>query len=165
MSDAGAVDAATGAFTRSHFEALLLSAVKDARRTGEPLCVLWVDVDELTEANDVAGREAADAALAVLTQALAQALDGRGAIGRVGGGAFAVALGRTDLPAALRLAEAVRGAAAGQAHRGEAGSFKLTVSCGVAQLREGEPWGNLLDAAEEACTRAKQGGRDQVAAR
>ena len=156
---ASVVDAETGAYVRRYFEGLVHQAVVDSRDSTAPLCLLWVDLDELTEANDLHGREAVDAALALFAQTLARVLEGRFPIGRVAGGAFAALMPGVDLAAATAWAEKVR--AAGQPGTG----FTLRVSCGVAAFTGAEPYGNLLDAAEAACTRAKQGGRDQVARR
>jgi PleD family two-component response regulator len=50
-------------------------------------------------------------------------------------------------------------------HASRFGDYYLTVSVGVATLRRGEPWGNLIEAAERACLKAKQGGRDTVVSR
>lgn len=158
------VDAQTGAYARAHFEQLVEAQVRAARRAGEALSLLWVDADELTEANDAHGREAVDLALGALAQTLSRVLDGKFAIGRVKGGAFAALLPGVGAEAALALAEAVR-AAAPFGSGADPTDLSLTVSCGVAALLPNEPYGNLLDAAEAACTRAKQAGRDAVARR
>lgn len=152
------IDAHTGAYLKGHFELLVEQHVRAAKKKRAPLTLLWVDVDELTEANDTSGREAVDAALAVLVQRLSEVLDGRGPIGRVRGGAFAALLPGLKLEGAMALAERVRAAQA--AARAKPA---LRVSCGVAAYQPSEPWGNLLEAAEAACTRAKQSGRDAVA--
>jgi diguanylate cyclase (GGDEF)-like protein len=152
------VDAQTGAYTRAHFERLVEEKARAARKERAPLSLLWVDVDELTEANDAHGREPVDVALAELAQRIARVLDGKGPIGRMQGGAFAALLLHVALPEAMRLAEAVRAEQA-KPTRGVA----LKVSCGVAAFVAEEPFGNLLEAAERACTRAKQAGRDAVA--
>jgi diguanylate cyclase (GGDEF)-like protein len=154
----GEVDAQTGAYLRPHFERLVEAQVRAVRTSGAPLTLLWVDVDELTEANDAHGREAVDAALGALAQRLSNVLDGKGPIGRVNGGAFAAILPGVTADQAVALAEQVRAAQ-------DADRLHLRVSCGVAPLQGGEPFGNLLDAAEAACTRAKQSGRDAVARR
>lgn len=152
------VDAQTGAYTRTYFERLVEEAARAAKKSNAPLSLLWVDVDELTEANDAHGRERADEALGALAQRLSSVLDGRGPIGRVLGGAFAALLPGVSVETALRLAEAVR-----TAQRDARGTVPLRVSCGVAALLPHEPFGNLLEAAERACIRAKQAGRDVVA--
>ncbi len=65
----------------------------------------------------------------------------------------------------VRLAEGVRRRLAARRFHSETGDFQLTVSVGVAGLRPGEPYGNLLEAAEAACVQAKQAGRDRVVVR
>ncbi len=155
----------TGAYLRPYFETLLARSVADARMARIPLTVLWVDVDETQEANDAYGREAVDAALSGLVDELAAELDGRGPIGRMEGDAFAAYLYAVTPDMGTRLAKGLQRRLAARAFPSKAGDFHLTVSVGVAGLRVGEPYGNLLDAAEIACVQAKQAGRDQVVVR
>ena len=130
-----------------------------------PLVLLRLDVDDLQEHNDLHGQGALDAGLAWLASRVAQVVNGRGPIGRLGGDDFAVLLEGVQLPEALQLAEEVRRATARMVHASPFGDYRLTLSVGVAALRPSEPWGNLMDAAERALTRAKQAGRDTVALR
>lgn len=159
------LDLLTGAFRREHFEAELSRAVSASRKKMRPLSVLWIDVDDLTEHNDLHGRNATDTALGWLASKLGQTVDGRGPIGRVSGGAFAVFLDGVGPDEAVALSDRLRRTIPRTLHSSAFGDFRLTVSVGVAVLRSQEPWGNLLDAAEAACTRAKQGGRDAVVSR
>src|SRR5262249_60841869 len=80
---------------------------------------------------------------------------GGGPVGRLGGDTFGLLLPGWALPRACALADRLRSAT--RADR----CVMATVSVGVAALRPSEPWGNLLEAAETACTRAKQAGRDR----
>jgi diguanylate cyclase (GGDEF)-like protein len=137
---------------------LVEQSARAAKKDRAPLCLLWVDVDEATEANDAHGREQVDLALAELAQRMSRVLDGKCPIGRMQGQAFAALLPGAQLPEAMRLAEALRAA---QAAPGP--GVALKVSCGVAAFNADQPFGNLLHAAESACTRAKQAGRDAVA--
>jgi diguanylate cyclase (GGDEF)-like protein len=155
----------TGAYLRPYFESLLAKGVSDATLARMPLTVLWVDVDETQEGNDAHGREAMDAALSGLVDELAEELDGRGPIGRMEGDAFATSLYAVTPDMGVRLAEGLRRRFTEKHFRAETGGFHLTVSVGVAGLRPGEPYGNLLDAAEAACVQAKQAGRDRVVVR
>ena len=160
------LDLLTGAWRREHFEGELSKAVSRARKARRPLSLLWLDVDELCEHNDLHGQDAVDAALAHLVSRWAQALDGQGPIARVSGGIFAVPLEGTPLAHAREVGERLRRLSPRTLHSSAfGGDFRLTVSVGVAPLRRGLPWGNLLDAAEEACLRAKVGGRDLVVTR
>jgi diguanylate cyclase (GGDEF)-like protein len=155
----------TGAYLRPYFESLLARAVADAHTARMPLTVLWVDADETQEGNDTHGREAMDVALSALVDELGEELDGRGPIGRMEGDAFAVSLYAVAPYMAERMAEGLRRRLAGRRFRSPAGAFQLTASVGVAGLRPGEPYGNLLEAAETTCSRAKQAGRDRVVTR
>lgn len=151
------IDPSTGAFLRPYFEGLLAEALKDASTARIPLTVLWADVDETQEANDEHGRATVDEALSQLAQDFSEVLDGRGPVGRMEGDAFAAFLFAVTADQGARLGETLR--------RRFAERGLLTVSVGVAALRPGEPYGNLLEAAEAACLQAKQGGRNRLVAR
>jgi diguanylate cyclase (GGDEF)-like protein len=159
------VDLLTGAFKRAHLEELLIRAVAESKRAGQPLALIHLDVDELQELNDLHGRDSLDTALGWLASKVSEVCDGAGAIGRVGDDELAVVLKGVTLERALRIAEKIRKAVPLTLHASAFGDYRLTVSVGVAAMRPGEPSGNLLDAAEEACIRAKQGGRDSVVGR
>jgi diguanylate cyclase (GGDEF)-like protein len=159
------VDVATGAYLRSRFEVELARAVANAKRTQQPLSLIYVDVDDFQEHHDMHGDERAIELLAWVAERIARISDGRGPIGRIDGDAFAFFLPSVALASACAVAERVRLAVGRQRHDGDAGPFRLTVSVGVAALRRNEPWGNLLEAAENACRKAKQGGRDRLARR
>jgi diguanylate cyclase len=159
------VDLLTGAWKRERFEEQLARAVTDARRSQRVLSMIYIDVDELQEHNDVHGRDSLDGALSWLAAKISQVIDGAGPIGRIGDDEFAVFLPNVSLEHALRLAERLRRTVPMTLHASAFGDYRLTVCVGVASLRRSEPWGNLAEAAEDACRRAKQGGRDGVARR
>jgi diguanylate cyclase (GGDEF)-like protein len=158
------IDLLTGAFKRSHFERLLTELCSQTRRGGGLLSLIYFDIDECQELNDLHGKDRVDAALAWVASMISQTLDGLGPIGRVGGDEFAVAL-KVPPEHAMRLAQRLRQAVSRELHASAFGDFRLTVSAGIVALRPKELPGNLLDAGEEACTRAKQQGRDAVATR
>lgn len=159
------VDVATGAYLRDHFLGLLSDAVAAAHREDGPLALLYVDLDETAVLQGEWGQEAVESALAQLAVAVSAAVDGLGPIGRVEDDAFAVLLVGCTPEHAARVARDVRRAAASTEVQSRSGTFRFTASVGLVSLRRAEPWGNLLDAAEEACTRAKQAGRNTVVQR
>lgn len=162
---AHSVDLLTGAFKRDAFEAVVARAVRTARREGGQLSLLWIDVDELSEHNDLHGRTAMDTSLSWLASRVSKLIDGRGPLGRVTGGAFAVLLEGLSKEEALILSEQIRRVIPRLLHSSSFGDYRMHVSLGVASLRPTEPWGNFLEAAEDACRNAKMGGRDAVVAR
>jgi diguanylate cyclase (GGDEF)-like protein len=159
------LDLLTGAWQREHFERSLALAVRRARAEHTALALLWFDVDDLQEHNDLHGRDTLDCALSWLAQQISLTLDGAGPIGRVSGDEFAAFLPGVRPDRALRFSEQIRKRVPRTLHSSAFGDYRLTLSVGLASLRKAEPWGNLLDAAEEACRRAKVGGRDLVVAR
>ncbi len=159
------LDLETGAWKRAFFEAQLARAVSEAHSAKVPLAVLYVDVDNLQEHNDLHGQPTMNEAIARVAAKISDVVDGQGPIGRVGGGGFAVFLRNFTLERASRMGEKVR---LGVPLALDAFGFResrLTVSVGVAISKRGEPWGNLLEAAEGACRHAKQAGRNAVVER
>lgn len=158
------IDLLTGAYKREHFERLLTQMVSTAKKDNTQLSLIYFDVDDCQELNDVHGRDRVDTALAWVAARISQTLDGLGPIGRVGGDAFSVVI-KVPVTHATRLAERVRHAVSREKHASPFGDFQLTVSAGVVSMRSKELPGNLLEAGEETCTRAKQQGRDAIATR
>ncbi len=166
VSDVAAyTDLLTGAWKREYFELQLARAVATAQRLRQSLSLVMVDVDQLQEHNDVHGPIQLDDSIGWLAMKISDVVDGRGPIGRLGGGSFAVYLPTIGETRALQLAQSLRRAVASTSHCSNLGEYRLTISLGVATLRRGEPWGNLIEAAERACLKAKQGGRDAVVSR
>ena len=149
------LDLETGVYTRVAFERELAFAVQVARRAAQPCSLLVLDVDDFQALRDVRGDLAADSCLEALAQRISGESNGAGPIGRLGSDTFGLLLPGWALPRACVLADKLRSATRADP------CVMATVSVGVAALRPSEPWGNLLDAAESACTRAKQAGRDR----
>ena len=156
------LDLSTGAWKREYFEAQLARAVAASHRSKLPMAMIQLDVDDLQEHNDVHGTEPLDSSLSEIAQQLSQVLNGRGPIARLSGGAFATYLPGFTLDHALSVAEDIRRSIPVTEHSSPTGKYRLTVSLGVAALRPAEPWGNLMEAAEIACRKAKQGGKDTI---
>jgi diguanylate cyclase (GGDEF)-like protein len=159
------IDLLTGAWNKDRFESEFARVVSDAQRHRRLLALVRIDVDNMQELNDTHGWDRMDGCLAWLAEKISSVCDGRGPIARLGDDDFAVYLKDCTLEEAQRLAERLRRAVPMTLHASAFGDFRLTVSVGVAANKRGEPWGNLLDAAEQACVRAKQGGRDVVVSR
>ncbi len=142
----------------ARFRTALVEAHSRAHRSGAPLTVWWLDVDDCSQLNDRFGELAVDQALTQLERelsSLAAACAGT-VFARMDGAAWAVAFPGVDETVAAVRAEQLRQR---QARRDE---VPLSLSVGVASRKPGEPALNLLEEAELACTRAKQAGRGQV---
>lgn len=160
LIDRAPIDLETGAYTPQRFEQLLAEAVHLARKGAGPLAVLYIDVDSALELADLHGIPELTAALSDITQLLARELNGQVPIGRMGDDALAAfTLGMDVRELTDRTERFRRSVSSRQA------TPRVTVSVGIAQLRQDEAWGNVYEAAEEACSHAKIGGRNLVVRR
>jgi diguanylate cyclase (GGDEF)-like protein/PAS domain S-box-containing protein len=84
------IDALTKIPNRMQFQHLLQRAIARARRSGQPLCLFYIDIDHFKEINDTFGHLAGDATLETVAERLTAALPDNSVIGRLAGDEFAV---------------------------------------------------------------------------
>ena len=164
LDDLARRDGLTGLPNRRHFDEVLSREWERALRTGQPLCLLLLDVDHFKAYNDHRGHLAGDACLARVAGAMQSAIR-RPAdlVARYGGEEFVVLLPETQLEGAsdlaVRLIEMVDDLAL--PHGASQTAAHVTISVGVACLI-GRAWpspADLLAAADEALYEAKHQGR------
>jgi len=153
-------DTLTGVWNRRQ-GAELLAADLSARRPGQALSLLMLDIDHFKTINDTFGHQAGDHVLIEVASRLRRSLRGNDMVARWGGEEFIVLLRDCTLPDSLRLAENIRAAIA-QVPFGTLGS--LTVSIGAAEVRANEDLASWLGRADQALYRAKRAGRNEVVA-
>jgi diguanylate cyclase (GGDEF)-like protein len=130
----------------------------------DDLSVLLLDVDRFKAVNDTYGHKGGDIVLTGLAHRLRKGLRASDAVGRWGGEEFVIALSGCPGRAAGRVAERVRQLAACAPITFESLAIPITISVGVATLRDGESVEQLVRRADELMYRAKQEGRDRVCA-
>jgi len=158
LAQRATMDAATGLLNAGELRRRLTAEIRRARRHGHSLCVMMVDVDDLKGINDACGHLAGDAALRCVADALRRCTRREDSVGRHGGDEFAVILPETDLDAAERLANRIRGELAqatfadpsGQQHQG------ISISAGAAVCYPEDTEASLLDAADRVCYAEKR---------
>jgi diguanylate cyclase (GGDEF)-like protein len=138
---------------------------KQARRDGQRVAGLVLDLDHFKRLNDAFGHAAGDDVLRCVATALSATVRPADVLARTGGEELVVLGLVADPSEARHLAERLRLAVAAS---GSALHLQVTVSIGVALTRPGygeEPsdalW-RLIDRADVAMYEAKQHGRDQV---
>ncbi|MFO1292910.1 MAG: EAL domain-containing protein [Rubrivivax sp.] len=97
-----AIDALTGLPNRRSANALLQREFERARRSGERLALLYIDLDNFKAVNDSAGHTEGDALLKIVAARLHGFFDGRGLVFRLGGDEFMVILPAPGSDAAVR---------------------------------------------------------------
>jgi len=157
-------DALTGLPNRRLFEQRFDRAIAEARRYANPISVLAIDIDHFKQLNDRCGHAAGDAALIAVARALETAIRATDTVSRVGGEEFVVILSHADLAEASKVAEKLRKEVAALDVPSASGQplGHLSISVGVAQLRDDEDGAELLGRADAALYDAKRLGRDRV---
>jgi len=101
-------DGLTGLYNHRHFQELLRTEMARARRYGQPLACLMLDLDHFKDVNDTYGHPFGDRVLKRLAATLTDVAREVDIIARYGGEEFVVVLPNTDREGARRLAERVR---------------------------------------------------------
>ena len=160
-------DSLTGLSNRRTLMELGVNECRRAQRFGHPLSVLVVDIDLFKAVNDDWGHLAGDRVICAVAQACrARTRQGVDTVARYGGEEFVLVLPETDTPDALRLAESLRDAVAALqvVVNDTGGTARVTVSIGVATLRQGDDrsFEDLVNQADKALYQAKETGRNNV---
>jgi diguanylate cyclase (GGDEF)-like protein len=152
-------DPLTGVGSRPAFTQQINAAISKAQRSSSPLSLLMVDADHFKKTNDRYGHDAGDKTLQKLAGLFGELTREVDFVARWGGEEFMVVLPDTGLDAALALAECIR---AGIGQAGDWPCEPVTVSIGAAQWQPGQDAAALINQADEALFRAKEGGRNRV---
>ena len=160
-------DGLTGVANRRMFDTVLEREWNEARRSGQPLSLIMLDIDYFKQYNDHYGHLQGDECLRQVAQALLSASTrARDFLGRFGGEEFVMILPDTDAVSAMSVAERCRGVILDQgiAHAGSGVGSTLTISLGVAtQLpHEGGSARELIERVDKRLYEAKQQGRNRI---
>jgi diguanylate cyclase (GGDEF)-like protein len=158
----------TDSLTRLHnhrfFQDQFAREAKRVERTGSPLALVLIDIDDFKSLNDRLGHAAGDAVLARVAAVMSGVLRDTDLLCRYGGEEFALLSPQTDLPGGVSLAEKIRGAVAESKYPivGPDGPIRITVSIGVAEFADSTE--ATFNEADRALYDAKASGKDCVAA-
>lgn len=159
-------DPLTGLANRRRFMEVAEDEVARAKRYGQVLSLLTLDIDHFKSVNDTYGHDMGDEAIKAVSRVIEGELrDGIDLAARVGGEEFSVLLPSTDRCGAMAVAERIRQkiAATEIQHRGE--MISVTASLGLsswAPLDTLHSLDDFLIHADKALYAAKNGGRNQT---
>ena len=165
------LDAVTDRLTtlanRRGFDLALEELTAESRTEVTPLCLIIADIDFFKNFNDTHGHQVGDQVLRLVGRPLDDGTKGRDIAVRYGGEEFAIILPDTPLEGATILAEHLRKTLESRklARKGSSEGFgAITMSFGVTQYIPGENLEALVARADKLLYKAKEMGRNRVAA-
>ena len=161
------LDGLTGLHNRRWLDRTLEQFLATADHPDTPsMTIILLDVDHFKHFNDQHGHPAGDVALRQVAETIAQSLRPDDNAARYGGEEFAVLLADADRQLGVQIAERLCTAVRETELRDDDDKTlpSVTISLGVAQYQHGQSVVQWLEAADSALYRAKETGRDRVAA-
>jgi len=166
LRDQALRDALTGLYNRRYLDASLEREESRARRSGQPLAVLMIDVDHFKHFNDTSGHAAGDEVLRQVGKYIGSLARGEDIAARYGGDEFTLVMAQTPLETALLRARALGAGAPTLGIEFDGRRLgPVALSVGVAAFPEhGESLRRVMQVADEALRRCKSLGRGRVQA-
>ncbi len=157
-------DPLTGLVNRAEFE-LRLNHLLSEVKAGHPdvHSVMFIDLDQFKLVNDTCGHAIGDQLLRQVSHLLKQAIRGHDTLARLGGDEFGVILERCTGDQAARVGRKICDHLEVYRFVHEDHRFRIGTSIGLVEVDASWPSvGLLLQAADSACYRAKDEGRNRV---
>ena len=157
-------DPLTGVANRRRLEEVLDAEWRRAARSGQPLAIAMIDIDQFKSYNDHYGHAAGDKCLQRVATHLSEHIREADLVARYGGEEFAIVMPDTNLSTAVGIAERLRKGIVNLAEApGSHDHRMVTVSIGVAAAPSGSgEWEDLVKRADVKLYHAKRAGRNQV---
>ncbi|MFA5140596.1 MAG: GGDEF domain-containing protein [Elusimicrobiota bacterium] len=164
-------DGLTGAYSHAYLQEMLSIEIDRSRRTGRPLSVVMMDIDDFKKINDMHGHLFGDQVLKEVTEAVSMNIRQHDVLGRYGGEEFLVIMPGTEPDVAAKVAGRVCRAVARAWVRDKreapgAALVRVTLSGGVATFPgtgSATPTA-LIEAADRRLYAAKREGKNRVCA-
>ncbi len=131
-------------------------------RSGSPLCVGLLDIDNFKRLNDELGHAAGDTALKTLAAVVSKTLRPTDLVARYGGEEFVVLLPDTPLAEAQQILTRLQRSLSGGLFMHEQKNVLVTFSAGVTPYRADEPIEAALERADQGLYEAKRTGKNRT---
>jgi len=156
------LDELTGSFNRRCIMRMLEEEIARSQRGGAPCSIALIDLDWFKRINDAYGHPTGDEVLrtfAITSFANIRTMD---RLGRYGGEEFLLVLPGTAEDAAFRMLDRLRAIIADLDWSAFSPGMRVTISAGVATLRQNETSDNFLARADGALYASKTNGRNRI---
>lgn len=155
------LDSLTGFFQRKFIE-LHFQEIIDSVTQRAPVSFMMVDIDHFKTFNDTHGHLIGDEILKVVCEKIREVLRDKGIVVRYGGDEFSIILEGMDSDIAERIAQELHRKVGECRLRTPSGELSITLSIGVAVLRQQADYKELIKLADKALYESKRKGRNQV---
>jgi diguanylate cyclase (GGDEF)-like protein len=158
------IDELTGLLNRRYIMRSLNEEMTRAQRTGAACSVALIDLDFFKRINDQFGHPAGDEVLRTFAITLFANLRTIDNLGRYGGEEFLLILPDTTKEQASQILERLTSTISDLDWSAISTSMNVTISAGIAEVRQQDSAADILARADVALYRAKEGGRNRVVA-
>jgi len=153
-------DALTAIANRRAYEERLETEISRWQRHGGHLSLMVFDLDHFKSINDSYGHIVGDKVLRGLTATFQRSIRRTDFLARYGGEEFVLILPETSLDETMVIADKLRAEVEQCVFKYQGEVVPVTVSIGVAELREGDTRESLFERADRALYLAKKSGRN-----
>lgn len=162
VSEQVSQDQLTGALNRRGLEDAMQREMARAERSGRPLSVAVLDLDNFKRLNDTYGHQAGDEALIHLISVVRKTLRPTDIVARYGGEEFIILFSETLLEQAVATTKRLQRELTKRYFLHNNERLLITFSAGVAQLKPGDTQEIVFARADKAMYQAKLQGRNRV---
>jgi diguanylate cyclase len=154
------IDPLTGIANRKSFEERFAHEIAQQPRAALAVVMLLWDLDNFKVINDSYGHRAGDRVLQSVAACFMAAVRGNDFVARIGGEEFVMLLSGTKMDQAMLIANQVRSAVEALRFHFRGTPVRVTVSCGLTEVKENDAANAAFDRADGALYRAKHGGKN-----
>lgn len=154
------IDPLTGIANRKGFEERFAHEIAQKPRAPLPVAMLLWDLDNFKVINDSYGHRAGDRVLQSVAACFMAAVRGNDFVARIGGEEFVMLLSGAKSEQAMLIANQVRSAVEALRFHFRGTPVRVTVSCGLTELKENDVAEAAFDRADRALYRAKHSGKN-----
>ena len=163
-SQAARHDPLTGALNRRGLDEAAAKEAQRSQRSGDPLCVALLDIDNFKKINDAHGHGAGDGALTHLAAVARECMRPQDTLARFGGEEFVILLPDTLLEEGVAAMVRLQRELTRRFFMAGDQKLLITFSAGVAELASGEPPEQAIERADKGMYQAKRSGKNKVVA-
>jgi diguanylate cyclase (GGDEF)-like protein len=155
-------DMLTGLHNRRHLVRIAHHELARHRRSGRPVALIMMDIDDFKSVNDEYGHECGDFVLRAAAARLRESMREQDQLARWGGEEFVILLPETDRDGAREVAEKLRAAVAAAPVEFTGRKIDVRLTAGVCLIDPHEAFDSALSRADRAMLEGKHAGKNRV---